>query len=374
MTDTAKGRPPPSCAAYAIDIVIDNHNYGRYLSAAIDSALAQDHAPVRVIVVDDGSTDDSRQVLRAYEGRVDIVLKENGGQASAFNAGWPRCRGDAVIFLDSDDVLMPHAARSFAAALQSRPRAVKAHCQMAVIDADGSPTGARKPHAHVDMPDGDVRQAELTSPFDLAWMATSGNAFTRSALARIMPVPEREFRSCGDWYLQHLTALLGDVVSIHHICACYRVHGRNSYEPAAVVLDLEHVRATVRYAAATRRHLRRMAAELGLAMPPGPILSVSDCANRLISRRLDPARHPLPADDVPRLALAGVLAAGRRADNGWMMRLTTAVWFLIVAMAPRRTVRWLAELFLFPQARQRVNPVLARLRRPARRGTTATPP
>lgn len=89
-------------------IVITNFNYGRFLADAIDSALAQDH-PVEVVVVDDGSTDNSREVLARYHGRVTPVLKKNEGMASALNAGFQASCGDPVIFLDADDVLLGSA-------------------------------------------------------------------------------------------------------------------------------------------------------------------------------------------------------------------------------------------------------------------------
>ena len=77
-------------AAPAVDIVINNHDYGEFLPEAIDSALGQTHPAVNVIVVDDGSTDDSRDILRRREGEVTVVLKESGGQASALNEGLER--------------------------------------------------------------------------------------------------------------------------------------------------------------------------------------------------------------------------------------------------------------------------------------------
>ena len=76
-----------------LDIVVNNFNYARFLTAAVDSALAQRGTDVHVIVVDDGSTDDSRDLIASYGDRVTPVLKENGGQASAFNAGFLHCRG-----------------------------------------------------------------------------------------------------------------------------------------------------------------------------------------------------------------------------------------------------------------------------------------
>ena len=99
-----------------VDIIINNYNYGRFVEACVDSALGQTYGRVRVIVVDDGSTDDSRQRLCDYANGVDLVFKQNGGQASAINAGFVRSRGDVVIFLDADDVLHSAAAELVAAA------------------------------------------------------------------------------------------------------------------------------------------------------------------------------------------------------------------------------------------------------------------
>src|ERR1700757_584817 len=66
-------------------VVINNYNYGQFLGTAIESALGQTYANTEVVVVDDGSTDDSREIIASYGDRVRAVLKSNGGQASAFN-------------------------------------------------------------------------------------------------------------------------------------------------------------------------------------------------------------------------------------------------------------------------------------------------
>ena len=346
-----------------VSIVIDNYNYGRYLPTAIDSALAQRGSAVDVVVVDDGSTDGSRAILARYGERITTVLKPNGGQASAFNAALPHCRGDVVMFLDADDALLPDAAATVLRAFTETPRLVKVQFRLAVIDGDGRPTGEVKPPEHVCPPNGVVWREELTFPFDLVWMATSANAFSAGALARVMPIPEGEFRDSADWYLQHLVPLLGPVASLPAVCAHYRVHGGNAYEPAGARLDLAHVRQSVAYAAATRRHLRRMAGELELPMRPGPILSVADLANRLISRKLEPAAHPLAADGVARLALAGAVAATRRSDVRIPWKLATIAWFAGTASAPRPVARRLAALFLFPGRRHWANALLGAWKR-----------
>jgi glycosyltransferase involved in cell wall biosynthesis len=354
-----------------VDIVVNNYNYARYLGEAIDSALEQSYERVQVIVVDDGSTDESRAIIAAYGERICPVLKANGGQASAVNAGFAASSADVVIFLDADDVLRPSAAGLAARAIAADPRVAKVQYRMEVIDADGRTTGELKPPDGVLMPSGDVRRLELTAPFDLTWLPTTANAFPAWALRRILPMPEPEFVIAADAYLRHLTALLGHVVSLYDVAAAYRVHGLNNYEPDEPVLELAYVRDGIRYAAATRPHIRRLADELALDGPDGDILSVADLVNRMISIRLEPEAHPLPEDGRLSLAAAGVRAAFRRFDVSPLMRVLCAAWFGLAAIAPRVTMRWLAEISLFRQRRpSSVNRLLHSLHR--RTGELAT--
>ncbi|WP_442485632.1 glycosyltransferase family 2 protein [Aeoliella sp. SH292] len=90
--------------------LVNNYNYSQYVVEAVDSALGQSLPFDEIVVVDDGSTDDSLRVLRQHyagERRVEIVAKENGGQLSAFNAGMAHATGDVLFFLDADDRYRP---------------------------------------------------------------------------------------------------------------------------------------------------------------------------------------------------------------------------------------------------------------------------
>lgn len=359
MMPFRSGRPADA-SSLTVDIIVNNYNYGQFVGDAIESALAQTHAKARVIVVDDGSTDDSREILFDYEGKLSLVLKEHGGQASALNAGFACSDGDAIIFLDADDVLRPEAAALVASAFAADPRVAKVQYRMEVIDKSGRPTGVVKPPRHVPLPEGDVRRAELVFPFDLTWLPTSANAFRAEILGRIFPIPERDFVVCADWYLVHLTPLLGLVVSLDNIAACYRVHGANRYEPHDATLDLEHVRQTVGYSAFMIRALDRLACELDLERPHDRILSVSDLANRLVSLKLERKLHPVRTDRAWRLALDGMRAAGRRFDVTWPMKSLYASWFVLMAAAPASLARPLAELLMFPERRESVNQILRR--------------
>ena len=232
---------------------------------------------------------------------------------------------------------------------------------METIDAGGHPTGEVKPAPHLPMPSGDLREAELAYPYDLVWMATSANAFRARTLRRILPIPESSYPVTGaDWYLVHLTALLGDVTSLDAIGAGYRVHGRNSYELGDATIDLPHLRQAIEFAQTTSSELLQLAAELGLARPDH-ILSIADLANRMTSLRLEPARHPVATDRRWGL-LRDAVGACRRRDNASLpMKALFVAWFAAMAIAPRRLAERLATLFMFPARRRRLNRLLGRL-------------
>ena len=335
-------RPP------IVDIVIDNFDYGRYLGAAIDSALAQTYAHTRVTVVDDGSSDDSLAVARAYGDRIRLIAKPNGGQASALNAGAAATGGDLVAFLDADDVLCRDFAAAAVDALSRCPLAVKVVFRAAVIDAAGAPTGRVEPSPHLPLSHGDLRAATLANAFDLVWPPLSANVFRREALDAVLPIPAAEFRTLADWYLAHATSLLGPVAAVERAGAQYRLHGANSYLLGADADGLAQVRTSIVHAERTTRELERIARARGL-IPPGRVqVSTATAARRLISLRLDPERHPLPGDRPIDAWRAAVRSIRRRHDLAPRLRLAMLGWFSLTAVAPRPAAARLAEIFLRP--------------------------
>ena len=140
-------------------IVICNYNYDRFLGAAIDSAINQTHPHVEVIVVDDGSTDESREVMARYGDRIIPILKPNEGHDTAVNDGFRASRGDLVCFLDADDALYTTAAARSAEAL-SAAGVVKVHWPLAIVDGLGRPDGRFLPEGA--LPSGDLRAEVIT--------------------------------------------------------------------------------------------------------------------------------------------------------------------------------------------------------------------
>ena len=347
-----------------VSIIINNYNYARFLRAAIDSALGQSYRPIEVLVVDDGSTDQSRAIIDSYGERVRPILKNNGGQASTLNAGFAQCQGDIVIFLDADDVLLPHAAQCVADVFSGQPQTAKIQYRMEVIDQGGHQTGVIKPPQHIPLPTGDLKKQEMQFPFDLTWLPTSGNAFAARALRHIFPIPEEVYGKVGaDWYMAHLTSLFGPVVSLDEVCAYYRVHASNNYEIAEPRLDLAHIRQTIVYCDYTRGYLLKYAQQLDLPERPAEILSVSYVANRITSLKLEPDQHPIVGDTIVKLFRLALIAIARRSDAAWPMKALFGVWFAFMVMAPKSLARWLAEAFFFPERRTRLNHWLGTLHR-----------
>lgn len=107
----------------AVSVVIPTFNRAAYLRASIDSILEQTHAPPQVIVVDDGSTDETGAILETYGDRVTVITKTNGGKPSALNEALPRVTGDYLWVFDDDDVACPDALARHVAALDTEPAA-----------------------------------------------------------------------------------------------------------------------------------------------------------------------------------------------------------------------------------------------------------
>lgn len=91
-----------------VSIIIPCYNYGRYLAEAIQSAIEQTYSNIEILVVDDGSNDNTLEVANAFEDKIAYIYKVNGGLSSARNAGLKSINGEYVIFLDADDILDPN--------------------------------------------------------------------------------------------------------------------------------------------------------------------------------------------------------------------------------------------------------------------------
>ncbi|KAF5042284.1 Glycosyl transferase family 2 [anaerobic digester metagenome] len=128
-----------------ISVVIATYNYARFLPAAITSALAQAPVPLEVIVVDDGSTDETGGVLERFSEHIEIIRQENHGLSAARNAGLARANGRHVVFLDADDLLPDGVLRSQAAMLEACPERTMSVCRNFFFETLDAVTGRPRP-------------------------------------------------------------------------------------------------------------------------------------------------------------------------------------------------------------------------------------
>lgn len=255
---------PRSVAArpQTASILINNFNYSRFVGEAIESAIAQTH-PAEAIVVDDGSTDDSRQVIERFGSRVRAIFKTNGGHGSAMNAGFAVATGDLILFLDSDDRLEPTAVATLLREWQ--PDTVMAQYPLRIVSSEGEPVGLY-PDPPASLSHGDVRQ-QLLETGSFGVNVTSGLAFSRQALARIMPLPEEDVPQCAEGYLVRAVAFLGLVQRLDAILGEYRMHDRNFSNLSSTPGGLaDGFRKKILYAEKEFGFTRQFSAEHGFAV------------------------------------------------------------------------------------------------------------
>ena len=203
-------------------VIVMNHNYARYLRDAVDSALAQTHPHTEVVVVDDASTDGSTSILASYGNRIrPVLLSTNVGQTAAFTAALQESTGDPILTLDADDVLLPSAVST--AVAMADEATVQVHWPLVETDENLRPTGCLCPRD--PLPEGDLLERVLTGgPGSSLSVPTSGNAWSRSYLERVLPGPHEDFRVALDAYLFSLAPLFGHLRAAVEPQAMYRAH------------------------------------------------------------------------------------------------------------------------------------------------------
>ncbi|MGG6270692.1 glycosyltransferase family 2 protein [Leptolyngbya sp. AN03gr2] len=216
-----------------VSIIIPNYNYGRFLSEAIDSALHQSYSNVEVVVVDDGSTDHSREIIANYGDRIVAVLKQNGGQASSFNAGFAASQGDIVCFVDADDVSMATKAERIVRVFQEHPSSHWCfHALKLVVKQSGEVLATTRAFpgleqdysAYCDFRS-DLRRGRL--PFYIP--STSALCFKRSLLEQIMPIPEvlGLIGDEDDAFLRHSAVAAAPGYYLNEPLTLQGIHGAN---------------------------------------------------------------------------------------------------------------------------------------------------
>jgi len=218
----------PGSSSPRVSAFINTYNYARYLPLAINSVFNQTYPNIEIVVVDDGSTDETPQVLAQYGDRIRAIRVKNGGQANAFNVGLPACTGELIMMLDADDLWTPDKVERMVALAQAHPNAGMLYHRFVNIDINGAIQGEAQPNAGALL-SGDCRALYLHSAGSY-WHTVTSTMVVRPAMARqILPIPTYGVREGADSVLVDCSILLGEIASSHDVLAQRRLHGANLY-------------------------------------------------------------------------------------------------------------------------------------------------
>jgi glycosyltransferase involved in cell wall biosynthesis len=328
--------------APVISVVIPCHNYARYVGLAIESALARGYGQRQVIVVNDGSTDASLDVISRYRGRVEIVDQPNLGSIAAYTRGFQQARGDIILFLDADDLLAPTTLERVARAWS--PACAKVQYDLRIIDADGRDLGRRFCNYAPGYDARAVRESfRRTGTY--RWPVTVGNAYSRWFVEAVFPL---DVEHGPDGVLNTVAPIFGDVVTIAEPLAAYRIHGANLW--ASDGGDLARLPARIRHRRNEERLMRRHAAARGVAVPAASILDheLAFINYRLMAKKLGLDYEGSADDSVASLAASGGRLLLEQAWHGEALpprvMLAHLLWLGAWSVAPRPAARGLFSL------------------------------
>ncbi|TFV73713.1 glycosyltransferase family 2 protein [Bradyrhizobium frederickii] len=332
-----------------LSVIICNYNYAQFVGSAIRSALAIDWPRVEVIVVDDGSTDDSPEIIKQFaEDGVKVLLRPNRGQARAAEEGFLCSSGDWIIFLDSDDLLDSSIVQEGIKVMT--PGWSMIQFQMRVIDNGGIAVGNCFPKYLASATPEQIRSwASETDCYPTP--PTSGNLLSREFLRKLFPL-NAGFDRAVDSYFLSTAPFLGDVISISKPLVSYRVHGAN--DGAQTHLDLSRIRRDLARHLARCEYATKVAFEHGVPLNPSRWrYGFYNLAMRIASLRLGRDQHPLAEDSVARCLADGMRSLARAQGLSAGRQIGMFLWLISVALLPSSIARNLVSWRFAPLSRPR---------------------
>jgi glycosyltransferase involved in cell wall biosynthesis len=244
-----------------VSVLIDTYNHERFIEQAITSVLDQDisMADVEIIVVDDGSTDRTPEIVRKFEPRVRLLRKPNGGQASAFNTGLPECHGEVIAFLDGDDWWAPGKLRRVVEAMERDP-------EVGLVGhgvTESFPDGREHSESLREMSRFRLDSTEGARTFRVRknFLGTSRMAIRDRLIPLLLPVPE-DLRFEADEYLFTVAAASATALILPEALTFYRIHDTNLFQMSGYQEDA--MRRKQRVLACLARELEQHLRERGL--------------------------------------------------------------------------------------------------------------
>lgn len=222
-----------------VSIIINNYNYGRFITDAIASSLNQTYTNIEVIVVDDGSTDNSREIITSYGHKIVSIFQENGGQPSSYNSGFAISKGEIICFLDADDIFLPNKVERIIEVFQSQADIGWCFHSLQLINENCKPLDLTTTRNYVSRRC-DFRRFIQSGRIPPSLPSSSALCFRRSLIEQILPMPTTEKMLATDFYVKYMAVGLSNGFILGEALTKQRIHGNN-----AITLQLkrQHVQA-----------------------------------------------------------------------------------------------------------------------------------
>jgi glycosyltransferase involved in cell wall biosynthesis len=214
----------------AVTVLIDTYNHERFIEEAIVSVLDQDFpaSEMEILVVDDGSTDRTADIVQKFGPRVRYLRKENGGQASAFNFGIPQAQGEIIAFLDGDDWWAKNKLRTVMEVFDKNPNTGTVGHGIVEVNSIANRSTALAPGTVGYFDLASDRGAQTFRNF-MAFLGTSRVAIRKGVLAKVLPVPETLVFE-ADEFMSTMAVAHGGAILLADALTFYRLHGDNLFQ------------------------------------------------------------------------------------------------------------------------------------------------
>ena len=234
-SDATLRQLPPLGEKPLVSVMIVNYNYERFLPEAIESVLRQTYQNFEIVICDDGSKDNSRDIISRYaaqDPRIKYIFQENGGVGVALNSTYRASSGEIISMLDADDVFLPEKLERVVQKFVPGGRVGTVLNALTKVDSDGKVIGSIPQFGTLDR--GELGERLLQSAAHWSVAPTSGVSFRRECAEHVFPIPDKQFRTEVDGYMCTIAPLFYAVDAIDEPMTIYRVHSSNVTAVSAI--------------------------------------------------------------------------------------------------------------------------------------------
>jgi glycosyltransferase involved in cell wall biosynthesis len=314
-----------------VSVLVNTYNHEAYIAQALQSVLDQDFPPdqMEIIVVDDGSTDSTPEIIRPFLPRIRYIRKQNGGQVSAFNVAVAEACGEIIAFLDGDDYWAPSKISSILNTFERNPGIACVGHAYHEVDADGRIIATMLPTTdRVTLKDASLAQS---SSLLGVFLGTSRLSIRRSILEKTLPVPP-ELPFFDTFVYSQAVAISGAVLLPQPLCY-YRLHASNLYASSSPEKSVLWTRYSLLSGLLT--HLAPRLLSLGV---PAATVDEFFSASRQDADRLRLKLQGGKRAETFRVERAAFRLAYRNPDFGYRL-FNSFVLFLTLLLPPRTFYR-----------------------------------